>query len=281
MLIPFLLKKPYKRSWPASLDIAGNVRRHVRPCATHLEGDQRPIGSRSPVIVSIFVALIVLVPISLSVQAAPAQSARDTPTQSPGSNQRPQEQPGDVNRERSLNNFILGLLESSSPLSMRVSLTISADPNLKATLSSYLLRELRQLPNVVVVDQNAYLSLRVVSFETVSTSQAPTGYVVAIAITKPDHLDSDRLVLDTFCSAPGERRMSEDSWQKIRTHFEGRESFETLWLRTIGTPNLRDACSRIVADFDSEYLEPLRKADQDMRDQIKEIRKQQGVAPKK
>ncbi len=198
------------------------------------------------------------------IRAALAQSSQQMP---------------DPDRERKKADFILGLLANSGPITFRVSVDVSAEPNLQQALSSYLLRELRSLPNVVIVDSKPTWSFHVVSFETRSVSNARTGYAVAVAITKPESVESLRPILDMCCSPPGQFRISDDSWQKAKSLFEDKESLVTLWLRTFGESQLNEGSSRIVAEFDSAYLEPLRKSDQAMREHIEQYRRQVSSPP--
>ena len=205
--------------------------------------------------------------LSVAASSLSAQVPRDAPPKPPLP---------DTSRERNIGTFILGLLENSPPLSVRGSVDVSADDDLKDTLSSYLLRELRQLPNIVVVDEkSANYAIHIVGFATVAKSQTATGYAMAIAITKPEHLENDRSLVESVCAAPGERTISDDKWQLLKGKFDNQDSLQALWLRTAGTSALRDLAARIIADFDVQFIEPLRKGDQDMRDQIKDFRKRQ------
>jgi hypothetical protein len=198
------------------------------------------------------------------VRAALAQSSQQLP---------------DPDRERKKAEFILGLLANSGPITFRVSVDVSAEPNLQQALSSYLLRELRSLPNVVIVDSKPTWSLHVVSFETRSVSNVRTGYAVAVAITKPESVESVRPILDMCCSPPGQFHISDDSWHKAKSIFEDKESLVTLWLRTFGESQVNEGCSRIVAQFDSTYLEPLRRSDQETRERIEQYRRQVSSPP--
>lgn len=185
----------------------------------------------------------------------------------------------DADRERKKADFILGLLANSGPLTFRVSIDVAAEPNLQQTMSSYLLRELRSLPNVVIVDSKPTWSLHVVSFETRSVSNMRTGYALAVAITKPESVESVRPILDMCCAPPGQLRINDDSWQKAKNLFQEKESLVTLWLRVFGESQVNQECGRIVAEFDSTYLEPLRRSDQETRERIEQYRRQVSSPP--
>ena len=184
-----------------------------------------------------------------------------------------------VDRERQKAEFILGLLANSAPLTFRVSVDVSADPDLQQTLSSYLLRDLRSLTNVVIVDSKPTWSLHVVSFETRSVTNVRTGYAIAVAITNPESIESFRTILDMCCAPPGQFRINDESWQAAKTLFHEKESLVTLWLYTLGESQVGQECSRIVAKFDSTYLEPARKSDQELRDRIEQYRRQMPSPP--
>ena len=85
-----------------------------------------------------------------------------------------------------------------------------------------------------------------------------TGYTLAIAITAPENLSNARLVLDLAFGPEETYAIPDAKWDEVKDVFENKEDLLDLWLRTFGTNALRDGAASIVADFDSEFLEPRR-----------------------
>ena len=168
---------------------------------------------------------------------------------------------------------------SFAALGIRLGVTVSADQEFKDTLSSYLLRELRQLPNVTVADDKADWKLHIVALRNSLVGGRITGYTVAIAITSPENIEWDRLALDAAFAADQPDGIPEAKWEAVKDIFEGKEDFIDLWVRTFATTDLRDQAAEMVADFDSSYLEPRRKSYQQWLDRLNERRKQGGLPP--
>jgi len=168
---------------------------------------------------------------------------------------------------------------SFAALSIRVAVTVSADQEFKDTLSSYLLRELRELPNVTVADEKADWKLHIVALRNSLVGGRVTGYTVAIAITSPESIEYDRLALDAAFAPDEPEGIPKEKWDAVKDIFEGKEDFIDLWVRTFATPDMREQTASMVADFDSAYLEPRRKSHQQWLDRLNESRKKRGLPP--
>ena len=156
-----------------------------------------------------------------------------------------------------------------APPEIRVAIELSGEPDVRETLSSFLRRELRELQNVVIVEQEAHLKLHVVAMKIVLASGRQTGYTLAVAITQRQDPEFVRVLVDTPFLIAEKRRLSDEEWARISWFFEDKEDFRDLWLRTFPVESLRTDCAELIAQFDVRYVEPQRQVHQMSRDRPK------------
>ena len=137
--------------------------------------------------------------------------------------------------------------KESPPFLGRVQVSVSASDSIKGKIESYLSRELRSLGDIVVTDDNPRWLLSIVALESESKGGYKTGVDLSVVILKPFN---NQLLID---NAP------EKSKEAISFLTSSLYSYSDHWLLMGAPEELRSICNRIIADFDSRYLNESRK----------------------
>lgn len=147
---------------------------------------------------------------------------------------------------------------ADQPLEFRVHVVIKADPGLSNQVQSFLTRELRSLPDVVVTDENPFWQIEVVALELGSHA----GYALSVVTSE---LVDEQTLSDILRSTLG---ASEKAAVFAKKWASGTVRIDSHGLRLIPAEGLKHACQAIVADFDSEELEPVRKGAPKVREEM-------------
>jgi len=151
----------------------------------------------------------------------------------------------------------LGQVQGQSALrsdfAIRVDLQVSADETITGEVNSFLSRELRTLPNVRIEADRPDYVLRVMALEQKTLGGQKAGFAMSVLASEP--LDTSTFSLLVASCAESDTLQA----SMLRTFAIGAERILNHWLRTGPSDDLRDCCVRIVADFDTQYLEPTRK----------------------
>jgi len=147
------------------------------------------------------------------------------------------------------------------PFSARVSVSVSADENIKGLIESYIGRELRSLGDVVVTDEKPEWIINIVALELENRAGTKTGLALSIVILEP----FNRILVQGML----QRKYKEPALLLMKNLVE----YNGHWLRVGSNDDLRQICSSIVADFDTQYLKARRELYQKILDYQKSNRK--------
>lgn len=141
---------------------------------------------------------------------------------------------------------ILCSAQELQPFSGRVSVSVSANDDIKGKIESYISRELRSLGDIVVTDDNPRWILSIVALESTTKSGYKSGIEISVVILEP--FDNSLVI----------SQVNEKSKEFVSTMTSGLHSFSGQWLRVGAPEDLRSICNGIVADFDSQHIKPAR-----------------------
>lgn len=121
-----------------------------------------------------------------------------------------------------------------------------SEKSLKNLMRSYIKRELRSLQDVEIVDH--------------VLDRATVQYVITIEMLEPKRTDGSKsgllAISDNFLKRIPPSRFN-NLWHEYYTKNPAFE-YPLGGVRTLGRTRIDEACKNIVADFDTEYLEPER-----------------------
>jgi hypothetical protein len=146
-----------------------------------------------------------------------------------------------------------------NPFKERVQIEIKADEALESELSSYLKRGFRSLGDVEQVESKPNLYIHIVAMTVKSRGNTPLGFSLSVLITRP--LDPD-LAKDVLSNSGIDQKYL----TFITGFMKGGEVPLSHLLRTGGRDELETMCKKLVADIDTEFVEPERKLWQQLED---------------
>ena len=157
---------------------------------------------------------------------------------------------------------------------IKVRVTVSASDSMKREALSFLTRELRALGDVEVVDTAPSYQIEVVALETSSrASTVPTGYAVSAIVTSPVNLSVLKSLFEQL--GQGENAELYDSLFKATEEATaGHEMIFGHYLRIGPSDELAKLCEGLIATIDGETFERARKAMQEMKQKVEQIRKE-------
>lgn len=161
------------------------------------------------------------------------------------------------------------LLKDLLKFKARVKVSITADDDIKGTVTSYIHRELRSLNDVEIVDSDPEWELMIIAMEAKTTTGHKTGNVLSVLILSKFN---NSLLL----SISGSNKEIVSELTSHLYHFP-----EQWFLRQGPTKNLKDMCDKIVADFDTSCLEESRKSHREMMELLQKSIKAEQMNPKK
>ena len=142
----------------------------------------------------------------------------------------------------------------------KVKVTVAGSGSVEA--SSFITRELRTLGDVEIVSTNQDCSIEVVVLET-KRGGNPIGYALSILITGRNSIP--------YVLGVATKNISDDSARSIvnSAAIASKELVTVLLheVRTCPDDGLRKTCESIVAQFDTDHLEPGRKMWKDLQEQ--------------
>ncbi len=133
----------------------------------------------------------------------------------------------------------------------RVSVKVSANGSIKTEFESYVKRELRGLKDVELVEDSADHTLAFVILETQSRGGASIGYAISLVEAHPL---SQRVFQLMF-----KQKLSPEDLTWIAKATESAVFIDEHKLLTCGPAELKSVCGKLVAEFDTNTLEPGRK----------------------
>jgi len=135
----------------------------------------------------------------------------------------------------------------ANQFSATVQVLVSADDNIKGQVESYIKRELRSLQDVTLVDEGADFVLHVVAMEIFTTNGYKRGVVLSVLILSSFNSQSISWILKDEYKELG-ASLTKDLYR-----------YSEHSLRSGSNDQLRSLCVELIADFDSEKLEEIRK----------------------
>lgn len=143
--------------------------------------------------------------------------------------------------------------------SAKVKLSVTADDKLKATVTSYLTRELRSISDVIVVYENAEWELCILAMELHSKGGFTTGVAISVVILRPLDIDLLKWLLTSVGDLNSKQVKVIDSAKTWNLY-----NYRHHWIAVDPLERLKSLCQEIIADFDSEFLEEERKRHQEI-----------------
>jgi hypothetical protein len=146
------------------------------------------------------------------------------------------------------------------PFSATVKLTLSGD-TLESEISSYLLRELRSLQGIGLVDTLQDFEINVVAINV--PKDRPQMITFSYLFTSV--LFAEKMIGLQSALAP-------DMLATFNGVYRETHRIERFGVKAFGvTVDLKQQCARLIAQFDTEIIEPRRRVHETMREKIKEL----------
>lgn len=143
---------------------------------------------------------------------------------------------------------------SVEPFSARVSLRIKADNAIRAQVESYLGREIRELKDVVVTSIEPDWAIHVIAMKDVTRDGSDIGFTLAVLVINPLNNRAITGTVQNKFDMLGVKPI--EYLATVRGH----------WVMAVSPDGLRDACSKIISTFDSNYLNKDRVIYQTLKD---------------
>lgn len=140
--------------------------------------------------------------------------------------------------------------QGGDDIKIRVHLSVSGSENIRGEVTSYLSRELRSLKNVALVDERPDIMLSVIAMESRSKGGYKTGIVFSVIVQQP----FNDVLLYTVAAGLNNKQIdflidaTKDSYN-ILGH----------WIQTGSPDEVKELSQKLIADFDGDYLEDIRK----------------------
>jgi hypothetical protein len=143
--------------------------------------------------------------------------------------------------------------QSALTYTPRVQVNVAAEEktDLKSRIESYLKRELRQLPGVTVVETAPDWIIRVVGIQTNNKAKSVTGYALSYVVLAPFN---NKFLPDVL-----EAQLSEAQNRLAEKYLASLHSVLDQQLLVGPLDELKQTCEELVAEFDTEHLEPMRQ----------------------
>jgi len=166
--------------------------------------------------------------------------------------------------------FLLPIIcyaQEIQPYSGRVSVSISANDNIKGQIESYISRELRSLGDVIVTDDNPDWVLHIVALEPTSKGGNKVGIILSVVITRPFKSNGLNVLLIVL------REVKKNEREILSSMTADLNSIASHEIRVGSPEDLRNMCNSIVADFDTDQIKPFRESWLEMQDIVKQNEK--------
>lgn len=142
----------------------------------------------------------------------------------------------------------------------KIAVTTSAKESVKGEFESYIKREFRSLKDVEIVDSEADFTISFVILETQTKGGGTTGYAISQVLSHPFPRSVFHLMFKD--------KLSPKDFEWIKKATEAAKFVDGHSLRTCGPDELKSVCEKLVAEFDTNTLEPARKLIQQFKGTI-------------
>ena len=123
----------------------------------------------------------------------------------------------------------------------RVQVTVSSSDDISNRIKSFLTRELREIPGVIVTNMDPNWIISIVAMETKNQIGTVTGYAISYTLLMSFNPETFKELL----------RLTEDQWPILEFWTANLYYFKDQKLMVGPMDNLKLTCEGIVADFDA------------------------------
>jgi hypothetical protein len=152
------------------------------------------------------------------------------------------------------------------PFTARVSVSVSADEKIKGLIKGYVSSELRSLGGIVLSDVGPRWVLSIVALEPETKGGLKMGIILSTIVLEPF---DNRYVVS---------QVSPKSKEVVSSFTSGLYRYSDHWIHTGALGDLKTLCEKIVADFDSNYIKPVKDSRQRYIDTMQSTR-DQAITP--
>jgi hypothetical protein len=158
------------------------------------------------------------------------------------------------------------LARDLSPFSARVSVSVSANEKIKGLIKSYISSELRSLGGIVLTDARPRWVLNIVALEPETKGGLKMGVILSTVVLEPF---DNRYVVN---------QVSPKSKEAVSSFTSGLYRYSDHWIHTGASRDLKTICEKIVANFDRNYVKPVKDSRQRYLDTT-QPRMNQAITP--
>ena len=134
---------------------------------------------------------------------------------------------------------------------VRISLEVSASPELKGIITSYLARELRKIDDVIVSDTRPLFRIGCVAMKNYNQAGYPVGYTLSFATTNT--------MPGTLTGLIAKSKLSPEDAQTVLSLNSNRGVLVYHFVQVCGTNELQSVCRQVVTQMDGELIESARQ----------------------
>jgi hypothetical protein len=132
------------------------------------------------------------------------------------------------------------------PFSARVSVSVSAHEKIKGLIESHITSELRRLGDIVVTDVSPRWVLSIVAVESETKGGLKLGVILSAVVLEP--FENQYVV----------SLVSPKSKEAVSSFTSGLHRYSDHWISTGASQDLKTLCEKIVANFDSHHIKPVK-----------------------
>ena len=136
--------------------------------------------------------------------------------------------------------------QNLQPFSARVSVSVSANEKIKGLIESYISSELRSLGGIVVTNVRPRWVLSIVALESETKGGLKLGLTLSTVVLEP--FDNQYVV----------SLASRKSKEAVSSFTSGLHRYSDHWISTGASQDLKIMCEKIVTDFDSNHIKPVK-----------------------
>jgi hypothetical protein len=138
------------------------------------------------------------------------------------------------------------LAQDLQPFSARVSVSVSAHEKIKGLIESYISSELRSVGGIVVTDVSPRWVLNIVALESETKGGLKLGVTLSTVVLEP--FDNQYVV----------SLVSPKSKEAVSSFTSGLHRYSDHWINTGASQELKTICEKIVANFVSNHIKPVK-----------------------
>ena len=163
--------------------------------------------------------------------------------------------------------FTTAALAAGRPWSASVAVKVSAQPELKSQVESYMKRELRALRDVSLVEDqdHADYCISIVAIQLSNRTSSNLGYALSTVVSTPFQAETFSLIV----SAAGGNTNMLSTWS---TNSTALVTIHGHLVRIAPQDGLKRTCEELAAHIDSEYFEHDRQFDAKMKAMFQQLR---------